>query len=157
MADDIFRSEDAQQILHLAIARQAEAGELTRSQLLEIAAELDISAAELQAAEQDWLMQRGRNQERQAFDRQRYHRFRQRLIKFLITNGFLVAIDAALSPGLSWSLYLLLFSGMGLSLNAWQTYHLSAEEYETRFQRWRQRQRLKQSFDGWVNQWLRVF
>ena len=35
----LYRSEDAQQILNIAIARQAEAGELTRTQLLEVAAD----------------------------------------------------------------------------------------------------------------------
>ena len=43
MTPDLYASEDAQQILQIAIAKETEAGELTRAQLAEIASELNIA------------------------------------------------------------------------------------------------------------------
>ena len=59
MPEEIYRQEDAQQILQLAIARQAEEGELSRVQLFEIAAELNIAPADIQAAELEWFANKG--------------------------------------------------------------------------------------------------
>ncbi len=49
-----YRKEEVQEILNLAIARKTEIEELSRAQLWEIAAELDIDIDSLQLAEQDW-------------------------------------------------------------------------------------------------------
>ena len=159
MTSNIYSQEDAQQILHLAIVRQVESGEITREQLLEIATELDIAPADLEAAEQEWMTQRGDLLERQTFDMVRRDKFRHRLGKYLIVNGFLVAIDFFLIGGLgtlSWSLYLALFGGIGVSLNAWKTYWVTGEEYETAFQRWQQRRKLRKSVGTLLNRWLSV-
>ena len=51
---ELYVSENAQQILQIAIAKETEAGELTRTQLMEIAAELNISSETMQLAEQEW-------------------------------------------------------------------------------------------------------
>ncbi|MFQ4135779.1 hypothetical protein PGN35_005615 [Nodosilinea sp. PGN35] len=50
----LYPAEDAQQILSLAIARQTESGELSRTQLLEIADELGIAPETIAAAEREW-------------------------------------------------------------------------------------------------------
>ena len=92
---ELYRSEDAQQILHIAIAKQAEAGELTRTQLYEIAAELNIAPSDMQAAEQEWQIRRGESVERQAFELQRRQRFQRRVARFAIVNGFLISAESA--------------------------------------------------------------
>ncbi|MEL6456526.1 MAG: hypothetical protein AAFQ40_17665, partial [Cyanobacteria bacterium J06623_5] len=51
---DLYASEDAQQILQIAIAKETESGELTRRQLSEIAAELNIAPETLWSAEREW-------------------------------------------------------------------------------------------------------
>jgi hypothetical protein len=155
MVNDTYQQEDAQQILHLAIARQAEAGELSRVQLFEIAAELNISSADLQAAEQEWLAQRGESVERTEFDQVRRRKFQHHLVKYLIINGFFVVIDLMITGGsLTWSRYIALLWGMGLALDAWKTYHSGSEGYETAFQQWRQKRRLKRSVNNLINRWL---
>lgn len=152
--DALYRSEDAQQILKIAIDRQAEAGELTRAQLFEIASELNISPTDLVAAEQEWILQQGERTERQAFDRMRQDRFRSHLIKSTIIGGFFV-ITSALT-GWGWLLFPVWFLAARLALAAWKTYFLSQEDYNVAFQNWRQRQHLKRSVTSLVNRWLGV-
>ena len=65
---EVYDSEDVQQILQIALARKGEEDELTRQQLWEIAAELDIDTTTIQAAEQDWLERKTIDQNRRAFD-----------------------------------------------------------------------------------------
>ncbi|MBF2045844.1 MAG: 2TM domain-containing protein [Leptolyngbya sp. IPPAS B-1204] len=149
-----YRSEDAQQILNLAIARQAEAGELTRTQLFEIAAELNIAPADILAAEQEWLAHQGEQAERQAFDRVRQGRFRSQAVKHLIFAGFFLALYL-LFGGQFW-LFPVFVGGVSLALSAWKTYFLSEDDYNQAFQQWRQRQRLKQTVTSFVNRCLGV-
>jgi hypothetical protein len=153
---ELYRSEEAQQILQIAITRQAEAGELTRSQLYEIAAELNIAAADMQAAEQEWMTRQGESQERQTFNSQRHQRFQQRLVKFAIVNGCFLLLNLLTAPALSWSLYILLFWGIGIALDAWKTFQLGGEDYEEAFQRWRQQRQLKKSVSTLLNRLLSI-
>lgn len=153
--DEIFyRSEDAQQILHIAIARQAEEGELTRTQLFEIAAELNIAPNDIVAAEQEWLTHQGERVERQSFDRSRQGRLRSRLVRYLIVGGFFFGLQ--LLTGWNFWLYPILALGVSAALSTWKTYGLSEEDYNIAFQQWRQRQRLKQSVTSLVNRCLGV-
>lgn len=152
---ELYRSEDAQQILQIAIARQAEAGELTREQLYEIAAELNIAAADIEAAEQEWLMRRGEAAERAAFIRFRQSKFQRRLVKYAIVNIFLIALNLLTSPGVLWSLYITLFWGIGVALDAWKTYRINDVEFEEAFQQWQQRQQLKRSVSTILNRFNR--
>jgi 2TM domain len=156
MPEEIYRQEDAQQILHLAIARQAEEGELSRTQLFEIAAELNISPTDIQAAELEWVANKGILREQESFNLFRKSKFQQRLTKFLIINGFLMAFDLLTGGGIGWSLYILLFWGLGMALNAWKTFQTSGEDYDIAFQRWRQTRQLKKSFSSLVNRLLGV-
>ncbi|MBD3883810.1 2TM domain-containing protein [Phormidium tenue FACHB-886] len=153
---ELYRSEDAQQILQIAITKQAEAGELTRAQLYEIAAELNIAPSDMQAAEQEWQLRRGETIERQTFNLQRRHRFQQRFVRFAIVNGFLILLDLLGAPGLSWSLYILLGWGLGVALDAWKTFRLGGEDYEEAFVRWRQKRQLKRSVSTLVNRLLSI-
>ncbi len=156
MPEEIYRQEDAQQILHLAIARQAEEGELSRTQLFEIAAELNIAPGDLQAAELEWFANKGMLREQESFNLFRKSKFQQRLTKFLIINGFFIAFDLLTGGGIGWSLYILLFLGLGMALDAWKTFQTSGEDYDIAFQRWRQARQLKKSVNGLVNRLLGV-
>ncbi|MGL5058465.1 MAG: 2TM domain-containing protein [Microcoleus sp.] len=141
----IYTSEDAQAILQLAIARREEAGELSRVQLFEIAAELGISETDILAAEQQWLVNRGEFQEKLAFNRYRRGKLRKNVIKYGIINTFLVLLNLVGSHELSWSLFILLTWGLGLALNAWNVYQTEGEEYEKAFGRWRLKKQVGES------------
>ena len=140
-----YSPEDIQQILHLAIARKSDREELSREQLWEIADELDIDKNTLQAAEKDWLQGKVIEQKRQAFNLYRRNRLKQKITKYLIVNTFLVSLNLVAAGTLTWSLYILLFWGLGLALNAWKTFQSEGEEYEKAFQRWDFQNQVKQT------------
>ena len=152
--EPLYRAEDAQQILKIAIARQAEGGELSRAQLFEIASELNIAPADLAAAEQEWLLQQGERAEQQSFDRMRQDRFRSHLIRSLIIGGLVVALSTV--PFLGWVIYSLWFLVARLAVSVWRTYFLGEEDYKAAFQQWRQRQYLKRSVTNLFNRLLGV-
>ncbi|NJN86448.1 MAG: 2TM domain-containing protein [Leptolyngbyaceae cyanobacterium SL_7_1] len=151
---EAYSPEDVQQILQIAIARQAESGDLSRSQLLEIADEMGISRDELQQAEQEWVAYRGIDQEKRAFNTYRRHRFQQQAARFAIVNGFLIVLNVVTYGGSIWAHYILLIWGLFLALNAWKTFQTQGEGYERAFDRWRRKQQLKRSVNALLNRWV---
>lgn len=143
-----YEPEEIQQILQLAIARQdyQQEGELSREQLWEIAAELNISGECVQAAEQDWLEQKLTQTKRQAFDAYRQEQLKHRIVKYAIVNTFFLTLNFVSVHNFSWSLYILLIWGLFISLNIWKTYQNKGEEYEQAFRSWERRHELKQTF-----------
>lgn len=142
---DSYSQEDIQQILQLAIATHHSEEELSRQQLWEIASELDINNATIQAAERNWLEQKAVDRQRRAFDLHRRQKFKQKLTKFAIVNIFLVSFNFVAAGTLSWSLYILLFWGLGVALSGWKAYQSQGEEYERAFQRWSFQNEVKQT------------
>ena len=142
---DSYSQEDIQQILNLAIARHTTDEELSRQQLWEIASELDISNDIIQTAERDWLQQKTINRQRQAFNLCRRQKFQQKLTKFAIISTFLVSFNIVAAGTLSWSLYILLFWGLGVALKGWKAYQTKGEAYERDFQRWSFQNDVKQT------------
>ncbi|NJL88077.1 MAG: 2TM domain-containing protein [Leptolyngbyaceae cyanobacterium SM1_1_3] len=152
----LYPSEDAQQILQIAIAKETEAGELSRDQLLEIAGELGITQATLVAAEQEWQQRKGELSDQRTFDGYRQQKFQHHLIRYTVVNVFLVALNLLMGGSLSWSLYIALAWGLGLSLHAWQTFWPSNFRYEADFQKWRRRRHLHQSFNNLLDRFLKA-
>jgi hypothetical protein len=150
-----YNQEDIQQILHLAIARQDYEGEFSHEQLLEIAAELEISPENLQAAEQQWLERQGEKQKRQAFNVYRQRKFKKHAGNYAIVSSFLVLLNLVSGGGFSWSLYIVLFWGLALGLKAWNTFVSDGEEYERAFQQWYRRHQLQQSVNTFFNNLLK--
>ncbi|MEL6910371.1 MAG: 2TM domain-containing protein [Cyanobacteria bacterium J06643_13] len=142
---DTYSQEDIQEILQIAIANHHTEEELSRQQLWEIAAELDIDASTIQAAEKGWLVQKEGDRLRHKFNLVRRQKFQHKLTKFAIVNTFLVSFNFVLAGTLSWSLYILLFWGLGVALNGWKAYQTSGEAYEQAFQRWSFQNEVKQT------------
>lgn len=155
-ATRLYNQEDVQQILHLAIARQADdkEKEFSYEQLLEIAAELEIPPESLKLAERDWLDKQGEMQQRQAFNNYRQRRLKKRFGKYAIVNSVLMLVNLVSSGGLSWSLYIVLFWGLGIALDAWNTYQTNSEEYEIAFQKWHRNHQIKQTFNTVLNKFF---
>ena len=142
---DTYSQEDIQEILNIAIANHHTDEELSRQQLWEIAAELDIDATTIQAAEKGWLQQKTDNSLRGKFNLVRRDKFKQKLTKYAIFNTFLVSFNLILVGTLSWSLYILLFWGLGVAMSGWKAYQTRGEEYERAFQRWSFQNDVKQT------------
>ncbi len=149
----IYPMEEAQAILKLAIAQQSEEGELTRTQLLEIAQELGISEQTLAAAEEQWQLQQQENADLQVFDNLQKQRFQSHLVRFAIVNSVLFVFNGMTAGTLSWALYIFLFWGGAIGLQGWHTYSTQTEHYRQRFEKWRRREQIKKSFNRFLD-WL---
>ncbi len=146
----LYQAEDAQQILSLAIARQTESGELSRTQLLEIADELGIPADTLVAAEREWDVKKYELADQKLFDSQRRQRFQHGLTQLLITAGF-VLVFQLVTGGWLWSWLIYLSFGpwaLQISWNAWRIYRPNEYAYRQEFQRWRRKQQMKRVVGG---------
>jgi hypothetical protein len=152
---DIYEQEEAQGILQIAFTRQTERGEISKAQLLEIAEELGISSAELQLAEEEWLVRQGEAREQQAFRVHRQSKLKRNAVRYGIVNAFLMLVDLLNGGSLDWSLYIALTWGLFIALNAWKTYQTDGEEYERAFQRWRLKQQVGRSLKNISNRWLK--
>jgi 2TM domain len=139
-------SPDAiQQILQLAIARQADNDEFSREQLLEIARELEISPENLQAAEHDWLTRQGEQHQRAQFDLDRRTKSTRKIAKYAIVSSVFILLNLLSAGTVSWSLYLVLPWGVAVGLKQFNLYNQTQDEYEKEFQTWCRRQQLEQS------------
>ena len=151
-----YDQEEIQQILQIAIARQAYQGEFTHEQLLEIAAELEISPQCLQAAEKEWLIQQSDNQKQQEFNKFRRGKLQKRMEKYAISNSFLLLLDLVSGGGISWSLYILLFWGLFLGLDVWNNFSSQGDDYEKAFQKWQRQHQIKQSINTFLDKLLKA-
>lgn len=139
-----YSQDDVQQILHRALAkRRPEEEEFSEGQLQEIALELGISDQDLELARQEWLEIQQERQEQQEFQQYRRGKFHSHLVRYGIVNTFLLGLDWVITPGLTWSLYVVLGWGLGVSLDGWSTYQPESERYQKEFQKWRQGKQFK--------------
>lgn len=153
-----YSQDDVQRILQLAIARQADDKdkEFSYEQLLEIATELEISPECINLAERDWRSQQTDIQQRQAFDSYRIGRFKKRFGNYAIVNAGLMLVNFISSGGLSWSLYILLFWGIPVGLDVWNTFQAKGEEYEMAFQKWHRKHQFKRTVNTVLNKWFKA-
>lgn len=140
-----YTQEDVQQILQLALASKNPKEELSRKELLEMAADLEIQGESLEAAEKAWLVQKSNDLQRVTFDLYRKDRLKQKAVGFVIVNTFLISLNLVATGTLSWSLYILLLWGLKLSLDTWKTFQSKGEGYERAFQSWKFKQEMKSS------------
>jgi 2TM domain len=148
-----YSQEDVQQILNIALAQHPSAGtELSYAQLLEIADELRIAPDKLKLAETTWLTQQGDSAKLQKFDAYRRSKLHDKFGKYAITNTCLVALNFLTGFGIPWSLYVLIFWGMGVGLDAWKIfYQRRGEAYDRAFQNWERKQKIQKSITGLID------
>jgi hypothetical protein len=111
-----YSSEDTQQILKYATSLQQE-NYVSREQLIEIAAEVGISAETLEKAEQQWLLQREATQKQAKVQSRRRLGFQLHLIPYLATSVFMVLLNLTTTPRCFWSIYPILGWGLGVTLH----------------------------------------
>lgn len=153
--DMLYSAEDAQHILQIAIARQSEGGDLSRTQLLEIAEELGISGQTILEAEREWEGRKYEIADQQLFDQQRRERFHHSLSRFGIFGGFVLVFNLMTGGSLTWLLYIL-FAPWSLKLawDAWRIYRPNAYSYSREFQRWRRKKQMGQAVNGLMQRLL---
>jgi 2TM domain len=148
-----YSQEAVQQILNIALAQHPSSGtELSYSQLLEIADELRISPATLQLAETKWLTQQSVSEKCLEFDAYRRSKLQDKFGKYAITNTCLVALNFLTGFGAPWSLYVLIFWGMGMGLDAWNLfYQRQGQAYDRAFQNWERKRKIQKSITGLID------
>ncbi|PSB04344.1 2TM domain-containing protein [Merismopedia glauca] len=135
-----YSQEEIQEILQLAIAKQADERDFSPQQLQEIAIELGISPDAIAQAEKTWLTQGIINRHRQEFELYRRTKWQKQLGNFAIVNLFLIALNILNAGEISWSLYVLLFWGLKIVRQAWNQYKASPEDDRKALQKWYRQQ-----------------
>ena len=151
-----YSQEAVQEILYLAISDKKDQGELSREQLWEIAAELEIDQDSLQAAERNWLNLRLEERKREQFNLFRREQFQQRFIRYIVVNSVFILFDILTLGMLSWSKFVLLVWSIVMALDAWKTFQTKGEAYEQAFQRWNIKNEIKASLAGLWNKFKRI-
>ncbi len=148
-----YSQEDVQQILNIALAQHPSTDTaLSYAQLLEIADELRIAPETLKLAESTWLVQQSSNQKFQEFDTYRKSKLQDKLGKYTITNACLVALNFLTGFGVPWSLYVLIFWGMGVGLDAWKFFSgRQGQAYHRAFESWERKQKIQKSITGLID------
>ncbi|NJM95923.1 MAG: 2TM domain-containing protein [Phormidesmis sp. RL_2_1] len=152
---DLYASEDAQQILQIAIAKETESGDLTRTQLAEIAAELNIAPETLWSAEREWINLKSESTQQMLFNQQRRQKFQHHLIRYGIFNSFLLLLNL-LAGGYGFALFVALAWAIPLVLHGWRAYQSSGFRYQKDFENWQRRQQVKQSMSNFFNRLLKA-
>lgn len=112
-----YTAEDVQAILAEALALQA-SDRFTRSQLLEMAAEMNISADLLDQVEQNWRQRQQQKAQEQARKQKRRRLLRQQLITYAVVNGGLMVLNLVTAGTITWAIFPLLGWGLGLLLGS---------------------------------------
>jgi 2TM domain len=148
-----YSQEAVQQILNIALAQHPSTGtELSYAQLLEIADELRIAPETLKLAENKWLTQQSDSEKFQEFELYRRSKFQDKFGKYAITNTCFVALNFLTGFGVPWSLYVLIFWGMGFGLDAWRFfYQRQGQAYDRAFQNWERKQKIQKSITGLID------
>ena len=107
--------------MHIALIYKQEK-EFSQEQLIEIASELDISKDALQAAEEEWLIQRTEAQKRQMLIVRQRKEFKSHLTTFIAVNVFLVLLNLAINPLYFWAIFPLLGWGLSIFFHGYKTY-----------------------------------
>lgn len=154
----LYASEEAQQILQIAIAKETEVGELTRTQLAEIAAELNIAPETLWSAEKEWLTLQSESGQQHIFNQQRRQNFQHHLIRYGIVNSFLLLLNLVVGwfGGYGIAAFVAIGWGIKLALHGYRAYQSSGYRYQKDFEKWQRRQQVKQSVRSLFNRFLSV-
>jgi len=153
---ETYNEESIHNILQLAMSRQGQSGELTRSQLQEIADELGISAVNLAAAEEDWGERCQERSDRYAFDVYRHLQLRQQIVRCVSVCTALSVLNLAINHALNWAIYPTLAWSCLITLQAWRTYQHEGEQYDRAFRRWKLGQQIGASFKALSQQFQAV-
>ena len=153
---DLYASEDAQQILQIAIAKETESGDLTRIQLAEIASELNIAPETLWSAEREWISLQSESAQQQLFNQQRRQDFQGHLVRYGIVVGFLGLLSLSFGWVAPMATFVGLVWGIPLTLQGTRAYSSSGYRYQKDFEKWSRKRKVKQSVRSLFNRLLNV-
>ena len=131
-----YSEDEANAIIHRAIERHHQGGEMSRDQLVAMAVELGISPDTLLKAEKDVLAQRDDADARIAFQKERKREFKGHLASYLGVNLFLLLLNVLTSPGAWWFFYPLLGWGLGVFFHGLSVMNPDSECNQQKYLTW---------------------
>lgn len=108
-----YSSEEIQQILQTAMAYETERP-FSRTQLEEMAADLNISPDLLTKAEATWQQELAQRQAAEALKQKQRQHYRHQVGSYVAVNTGLILLNLATCGTVSWAIYPLLGWGLGL-------------------------------------------
>ncbi|MDX9791475.1 MAG: 2TM domain-containing protein [Candidatus Kapabacteria bacterium] len=131
MGERIFSSTEIDRIIKRAISRSAEySGGITESELLKIAAELNLSREQILAAIKEDNEMAGFEEAKRMWIEKKKHSFKEHLTAYLIINTFLCGINFFTSGTINWAFFSLLGWGIGLAFDYMDSYHPNPDKVE---------------------------
>ncbi len=95
---------DVEEILRIAVRKEAESGSDLRDRLSSVASELGISEAALAQATVQWQEEKQVEEIFRLYTEQRRHTLRGLVEKWLVTSAMILGIDFALTRRFTWSI-----------------------------------------------------
>ncbi|MDX1931492.1 MAG: 2TM domain-containing protein [Capsulimonadales bacterium] len=136
-----YSPEEAEAILTRATSRRADRM-ISHEQLLEMAAELGISAEEVADAEETFRREQEDAAFRREFVAERRSGFWPHLVPFLIFSVFLITMNLV-KGGKPWALFPILSWGIGVACHALAALPMKGAAFEREFSEWKERHRRK--------------
>lgn len=132
----LYSEDEVREILNRAAGMQLQGRDFSRDHLVEMASELGISSEQVVAAERAWLAEQRDDEEWKRFLSHRRQSFRQQVISYVLTIGFLAAINLFTSPDFFWFVFPALGWGLGLAFGASSLMQTEGEEVEKEYDKW---------------------
>jgi len=124
-----YSPEEVTAIVANALRRHRDRDAISHDVLLETAAELGIPRHEVEEAARHLASEHDMELARKKWLTRQRREFHNHLVSYVIVNGFLMALDFALSGGV-WFYWCLGSWGIGLAFHAYSTFFPDPEEVE---------------------------
>lgn len=135
-----FNNDEADEILRRILERKPKGSRFTMSDLEMTASELGISKNELQQAIETYILEKENEELRADFLKIKRRKFYDHLVAFCIVNTAFILTDILITDS-GWFKYLLIFWGIGLAFDAWETYFPNDEKVEKGIQKLRKKRK----------------
>lgn len=139
MAGEHLRDDrDVEQILKLAVHKAGYSDEQAlRQRLMAAAGELGLSEAQVAAAEEEYRVQKIRDEEEAEYRGIVRKEFYEHVWSYVIVNAGLVAFNLFQRGTLGWAIWPLIGWGIGIAFHAMSVFARNTETYQEEFESWR--------------------
>ena len=131
-----YTHEDGDEVLRRAIAIDALETN-TKDVVRRTAAELGVSEAAVERAEQEYFKEKANRAELEQFAADQRKSFFSHLGTYLTVNAFLIGINLVSDGRIGWAIYPLLGWGLGVAMHAIGVFNRKTEDFQKQFEEWK--------------------